>query len=269
MMEQLDLYLSIAIKAAKMSGDILKRNFKKQFIIEDKGNRDIVTSIDKASEELLYRYFQKVTPEINFYGEETLGNIEGISWVVDPLDGTKNYVHRIPYFGVSIALCEDLLPIVGVVYFPLLGELYMAIKGNGAFLVKNNEKSIFVKKQRILCSSTERIDHCFLATGFPHSKSQLLGDYMNELENVLKNVSAVRRFGSAAYDLCQVAKGTFDGFWEHGLESWDMAAGALIAEEAGCIVSKSDGAPWNIKSPTIFVSNPKLHTKLLDIFSSK
>jgi len=92
---------------------------------------------------------------------------------------------------------------------------------------------------------------------------------MSELENVLKNVSAVRRFGSAAYDLCQVAKGTFDGFWEHGLESWDMAAGALIAEEAGCTVSKSDGAPWNIKSPTIFVSNPKLHTKLLDIFSSK
>jgi len=203
----------------------------------------------------------KHTPDISFYGEETGGQIKGLTWVVDPLDGTKNYVHKIPYFGVSIALCKDLNPVLGVVYFPILKKLFWAIKNNGAFC-----KDRF-KVHKLHTSKNNDISKSFIATGFPHSKSHLVSNYIVELENILKNVSAVRRLGSAAFDLCSVASGTFDAFWEYGLESWDMAAGALIAKEAGAFICSLENCNWNIKSNSIFVSNKEISTNLLEIIN--
>jgi myo-inositol-1(or 4)-monophosphatase len=255
-------YLKIAKKAALISGKFLQKNYKKIYKIEEKGIRDVVTEIDKKSEKLLKEYFLKKTPKINFFGEESGGIIHDLSWVVDPLDGTKNYIHKIPYFGVSIALCLDLIPVVGVVYFPLINKLYWAVTDFGAFLKIDN------KVLKLKVSKTDNISQSFLATGFPHSKSHLVSNYIVELEYILKKVSAVRRLGSASYDLCCVADGTFDAFWEYGLESWDMAAAALIAKEAGAHLSTTSGKDWNVKSDSIFVSNQALANQILDIIKS-
>ncbi|MFN3411344.1 MAG: inositol monophosphatase family protein [Exilispira sp.] len=255
-------YLNIAKFVAINSGNFLKKNYKKIYSIEAKGVRDIVTEIDKKSENMIKSFFNKYTPEINFYGEETGGKINGLSWVVDPLDGTKNYVHKIPYFGVSIALCNNLKPILAVINFPILKKLYWAIEGTGSYCKRGN------KVIKLSTSKNTDISKSFIATGFPHSKSHLVSDYVCELEKILKNVSAVRRLGSAAYDLCSVAEGTFDAFWEYGLESWDMAAGALIAREAGAFLSTASGEQWNIKSNSIFVSNRPLATILLDLIKN-
>lgn len=255
-------YLNIAKAVAIKSGNFLKKNYKKVYTVEAKGIRDIVTEIDKKSENIIKCFFNKYTPEINFYGEETGGLVDGLSWVVDPLDGTKNYVHKIPYFGVSIALCSNLKPILAVVYFPILKKLYWAIEGIGSYCKKGN------KVIKLSTSKNNDISKSFIATGFPHSKNHLVSDYICELETILKNVSAVRRLGSAAYDLCSVAEGTFDAFWEYGLESWDMAAGALIAMEAGAILSTTSGKEWNIKSNSIFVSNQPLSLILLDLIKN-
>ncbi len=255
-------YLKIAKKIALLSGNFLSKNYKKIYIIEIKGVRDIVTDIDKKSENLIKQYFLKYTPQINFFGEENGGQINELSWIVDPLDGTKNYVHKIPYFGVSIGLCENLIPILGVVYFPLLDKLFWAIKGHGAFCKEKN------KTTKLKVSNTEDISQSFIATGFPHSKSHLVSNYIIELENVLKYVSAVRRLGSASFDLCSVASGKFDAFWEYGLEPWDMAAGAIIAEEAGAYVYSLDSLNWNIRSNSIFVSNKAIFQNLLSIINS-
>jgi myo-inositol-1(or 4)-monophosphatase len=260
--KELNNYLKIAKKAALLSGNFLRKNYKKIYKIEEKGIRDVVTEIDKKSEKLVKDYFQKHTPEVNFFGEEFGGKIHNLTWVVDPLDGTKNYIHKIPYFGVSIALCLDLIPIVGVVYFPLINKLYWALSNSGAFLKINN------KVLKLHVSKIDNISQSFLATGFPHSKSHLVSNYIVELESILKNVSAVRRLGSAAYDLCSVAEGTFDAFWEYGLESWDMAAGALIAKEAGAYLCTASGNDWNVKSDSIFVSNQAISKQLLYIINS-
>ncbi|HPC37949.1 MAG TPA: inositol monophosphatase family protein [Exilispira sp.] len=282
-LEEKDLlyYFKIAKKAALLSGNLLRKNYKKFYKINEKGIRDVVTEIDKKSENFIKNYFKKYTPQINFYGEETGGNIENLSWVVDPLDGTKNYIHKIPYFGVSIALCLDLKPIIGIVYFPLLNKLYWAIEGKGAFLeVKStflnkifcnfdflnrisSRFDIFNKIKKLNISDTNNLSSSFLATGFPHSKSHLVSNYIVELEAILKNVSAVRRLGSAAFDLCSVAEGTFDAFWEYGLESWDVAAGALIAKEAKAFISNASGGNWDIKSDSILASNQNLKDQLL------
>ncbi len=262
-MKEKDLfkYLKIAKTAALKSGKILIKNYKNIYLIENKGIRDIVTEIDKKSESFIKNYFKKLTPGFKFFGEETGGEIEDFTWVVDPLDGTKNYVHKIPYFGVSIALVKDLKPMLGVVYFPILDEIYYSIENHGAFMIKG------FKKIKLNTSSNSDISKSFIATGFPHSKSHLVSNYIVELENILKNVSAVRRLGSAAYDLCSVASGKFDAFWEYGLECWDMAAGALIAKEAGAFICSLENYDWNIKSNSIFVSNQKLSKKLLEIIN--
>ncbi len=254
-------YLKIAKKTALLSGKFLKKNFKKNINIEKKGIRDIVTEIDKKSESLIKENFSKYSSEINFFGEETGGQIKDLTWVVDPLDGTKNYVHKIPYFGVSIALCNNESPVLGVVYFPMINKLFWAIRGKGAFCKTHN---VF---KRLNVSQNDDISQSFIATGFPHSKSHLVSNYIIELEKILKNVAAVRRLGSAAFDLCSVAEGTFDAFWEYGLESWDMAAGAIIAKEAGAIVCQVNGDDWNIKSNSIFVANPMISNRLKEIIS--
>ncbi|NPA79975.1 MAG: inositol monophosphatase [Thermotogae bacterium] len=239
------------------AGDILLRYFGRRLHIERKGLRDIVTDADIASEEYIRQELSRRFPDIPFYGEETGGASEGLRWVVDPLDGTKNFARGLEIFAVSIALVEDATPLMGVVRIPTRGITVWAYRGGGAYA---GERPLKLDEGRPL-------DESFLATGFPHGNPELVDPYVEGLRRVLKRAMAIRRLGSAAYDLAMVAYGLFDGFWEYGLAPWDTAAGAVIVEEAGAVLSEIDGKPWNIYSPTILVAKKVPYRQMLHLLS--
>ena len=174
---------------------------------------------------------------------------------MDPLDGTKNFAWGGDVFSISIALTLDKKPVLGVIFHPCQNEIYRAVRGKGAFC----------NGKRLLLDEGPSLERSFLATGFPHGKEFLVDNYIDGLGKVLKRAMAVRRFGSAAYDLSHVASGMFDGFWEFGLEPWDMAAGVIIASEAGAVVSNVNGKPWNLLSESILVAKQNTHAELVGV----
>lgn len=229
-------------------------NQVKQDEIEQKGHHDYVTYVDKSAEKLIVDALAKLLPGSGFITEEDTAGHEGenFKWIIDPLDGTTNFIHRVPLFCVSIALMEGDEIVVGVVYEINLDESFYAWKGGKAML---NEKEIRV-------SSVKDFDTSLLATGFPYYDYGKLEEYVTIFKHFMKHTAGLRRLGSAAADLAYVACGRFEGFYEYGLNSWDVAAGAYIVQMAGGVVSDFSGNDKFLFGREIIAGNPHAHPEI-------
>lgn len=237
------------------AGNILKKYFNQPHKIEIKPGAGIVTEADKAAEGYVLKQILRKFPKSSIIAEEK-GEVKGTSgllWVIDPLDGTSNYAHGFPWFCVSIAVYEGLQPLAGGIYHPLMREFYFAEKNRGSFL---NGKRIRVSR----CST---LDKSLLGTGFYYSKKKQLAHEIKIFHRMNEVAAAVRRPGSAALDLASVAAGRFDGFWERGLSSWDIAAGLLLVKEAGGEITDYSGNKANLHSSEIVASNGRIHKRFL------
>lgn len=251
--------LNFAIQTARDAGQILIEKFGKTTVTK-KGDINLVTEADLASEALIIERIKSYYPKHSILAEEA-GNavIIGDStwkWIIDPLDGTTNYAHGYPCFCVTIALEHEGKIVVAVTYDPTRNEMFAAEKGNGATL---NNKPIRV-------SATEKLSESLLVTGFPYDFKRK-DDFARYLTNFLLKARGVRRDGSAAIDLAYVACGRFDGFWEEGLNPWDMAAGILLIEEAGGQVTDYKGETFSIYQPPMCASNGLIHHEMLSILA--
>src|SRR6056300_343076 len=223
--------LNIMIKAARKAGRSLTKDFREveNLLVSRKGAGDFVTRADLAAEKIIRDELLEARPTYGFLGEET-GEIEGQDptrrWIVDPLDGTTNFLHGLPHWAVSIALEHKGQIVAGVVYDPTKDEMFFAEKGAGAWM----------NESRIRASVRNRIDESLYATGIPFATRGELPATLKDLANLMPACAGVRRFGAASLDLAYVAAGRYDGFWERSLQVWDMAAGIVIAKEAGAIV---------------------------------
>ncbi len=244
---------------ARESGAILMEHFRRRVKIEYKGDVDLVTVADRASEELIVRRIRERWPAHNILGEEGTRSEQGSDyrWYVDPLDGTTNFAHSYPVFCVSLALEYRDERIAGVVYDPTRDEMFSAEKGSGAFL----------NGQRASVSKTANLAECLVATGFPSHKRHK-NPNIHFYHQLTLRTHGVRRAGSAALDLANVASGRFDGFWEFNLNPWDTAAGVLLVEEAGGRVSGFDGGAFRIDSRETLASNSLIHQDLLREFDA-
>jgi myo-inositol-1(or 4)-monophosphatase len=247
-------------KLATDSGAILRDHFGKQHQIEYKGEIDLVTEADHRSEEFILSWISANFPDHTVFSEESgerTGSAEHI-WYVDPLDGTLNYSHGLPLFCVSIAYAHRGKLQLAAVFDPMANEMYAAEHGKGAWL---NDKPIHASRVAELKSS-------LLVTGFPYDAWTNPVNNFAEFERFSRRSQGVRRLGSAALDLCYVATGRLDGFWEIRLNAWDVAAGALIAQEAGALVTDVRGGPDFITKPqSVLAANPTLHAKMLAVLS--
>jgi myo-inositol-1(or 4)-monophosphatase len=247
-------YLEAAIEAAREAGDILLREFDRPPSISYKGDVDIVTQADRRSEDAVVARLRNRFPRHAIFGEEGGAHTDAaadFAWHIDPLDGTTNFAHGYPCFAISIGLYEKEEPLVGVVYNPVARELFHAARGQGAYL---NQKPIQV-------SNVVKLGTALLGTGFPaHKRTQ--NPNIHYYWRFTLSSHGVRRDGSAALDLCAVACGRFDGFWEFGLKPWDTAAGVVIVKEAGGMVSDFEGRPYRLGGPTILASNGRIHEEM-------
>jgi myo-inositol-1(or 4)-monophosphatase len=253
--------LNTAVKAARKGGDIALRYLNRVSDIEvrSKARNEFVTQVDHAAEAAIIASIRERYPDHGFLAEESGRHPGGeFVWIIDPLDGTTNFVHGFPVFSVSIALrVRDQLE-VGVVYDPCRQELFTAIRGGGAQ----------VDGRRIRVSARNDLEGALIGTGFPYrSNTVWLPKYMAMLQAVMENTAGVRRPGSAALDLCYVAAGRLDAFWEFGLSIWDIAAGSLMIREAGGIVtSLTPGDP--LETGDVIAGSPKVHDALTKLFAS-
>ncbi|RLD59345.1 MAG: inositol monophosphatase [Bacteroidetes bacterium] len=240
-------------------GDFIReqKNNISPTIIEKKGIHDFVTYVDKTAEKKIVEGLSKILPESGFITEEKTSTKKGAiyNWIIDPLDGTTNYIHGLSPFAVSIALMEKNEIILGVVYEINLDECFYAYKGSKAFL---NEKEINVTK-------TEKVDNSLIATGFPYYDYDKMEAFMQTLEFFMKNSHGLRRLGSAATDLVYVACGRFDAFYEYSLHAWDVAAGAFIVKQAGGKVCDFNGKNNYLFGKEIIASNSLIHNEFLSI----
>ncbi|MBK68315.1 MAG: inositol monophosphatase [Legionellales bacterium] len=252
--------LNIAIRAARAAGDSIVREMDRacDIPIEDKGKNDFVTEVDKNAEEIIISTIQKSYPDHAFLAEESGQRGESdYLWVIDPLDGTTNFLHSFPHFAVSIALKQKGILNQAVVYDPLKQELFTATKGKGAQL--NNRK--------IRVSSKKELDGALLGTGFPYSDEKAMLKFIESYKALFPKVAGIRRAGVASLDLAYVASGRLDGFWEFNLKPWDIAAGVLLIQEAGGISAELSGGLDYLESGNIISANPKLLKAMLKIVS--
>jgi myo-inositol-1(or 4)-monophosphatase len=249
-------FLDVAVETAREAGAILLAEFARPVKISYKGEVDIVTQADKRSEEAIVSRLRAHFPKHAIVAEEGGGteNDSPFRWHVDPLDGTTNFAHGYPCFCVSLGLEEAGEPIVGVIYQPVSGELFTAVKGEGAYL---NQKKIQVSKIEKLATS-------LLCTGFPSVKRAQNNNIHYYWDFTLRS-HGVRRDGSAAMDLASVACGRFEGFWEFGLHTWDAAAGILLVTEAGGTVSQFNGQPYRLGDRELLASNGRVHEEMKEI----
>ena len=256
-MINLELAATKASKIAENAGRLLKENQLKDHKITHKGTVDLVTEMDIKAEKLIRKQLKSNFPEISFFGEEDGGSTwqEGLVWVVDPLDGTTNYAHGLDHYSVSIALCENGNPIAGALAHPGKGDIYHCWKNGGAY--KNN-KPIKVNK-------TREINSALAVTGFPYNRRECMPEILNRIEIMLNNVQGLRRFGSAALDLCFVANGIFSIFWENNLKPWDIASGMLLVKEAGGKVTCFNGKEMKLDSSELLATNGLLHNQTVEL----
>lgn len=249
--------LNIAIRAAHHAGDFIVRKINKlpDIKVEVKARNDYVTEVDREAEARIIDDLLKAYPGHGILAEES-GVIEGkdeFRWIIDPLDGTTNYLHGFPHYAVSIA-CEHQGKLLhGVIYDPIKQELFCASRGDGATL--NN--------RRIRVSSAKTVDSALIATGFPFRNPDQLDEFLRIFKAFFKSASDIRRAGSAALDLAYVAAGRLDGYWESGLNAWDLAAGALIMREAGGLVTDFAGNGDFLSKGEIVAANPRIITEML------
>ncbi len=244
----------VMIRAARQAGEVLKDRFGKLEHIERKGQINLVTEADKLSEKTIIGEFQRSYPDWGILSEE-IGEIKKTGFprfIIDPLDGTTNYAHNLPIFCVAIALEEDQQVLAGVVYDPLRDEMFTAILNGGAYL----------NGQPIKPSAISSLDDSLLVTGFPYDIRENPDKYVPYFNHLLLRVQALRRLGSAALDLCYVACGRFDGFWEFGLGPWDVAASSIIISEAGAKVGNIEDTGFSIFARQIMTSNGLIHQEL-------
>jgi len=256
----LDDYAREAAQIARDAGEILRDRFGQPHDVRFKGTIDLVTEADRAAEDLIADRLRTLCPGHDLLCEEgSVGDALGATyrWVVDPLDGTTNFAHGLPTFAVSIALEDAGDPVVGVVYDPMRDELFVARKGGGATL---NGSPIRV-------SLVDRLIASILVTGFSYDFARR-ADQAEIWRDFLTRVQAIRQTGSAALNLCYIAAGRLDGYWERGISAWDVAAGAVIVAEAGGTVTDMCGGKFRSDDRQILASNGKLHNELLAVISS-
>ncbi len=250
------------VAAAQKAGRNLTRDFGEveQLQVSRKGPGDFVTKADKKAEKIIFEELRKARPNYGFLMEENgeiPGNDNSNRWIVDPLDGTTNFLHGIPHFAVSIGLERDGELYAGVVYEPITDQIFWAETGKGAY--QNN--------RRLRVSGRKDMTESLFATGIPFigKPPEDIKNSLKEIDNVVSKCCGVRRFGAAALDLAWVAAGRFEGFWERGLHPWDMAAGIVLIREAGGFVSDYNGKRHMLKSGTIVAGNDSLQPTLLDL----
>ena len=254
--------INLIIKACMKASRSLIRDFGEieNLQVSTKGPGDFVTSADKRTEKILIDELQKAHPEYGIITEETgiinKSNTEK-RWVIDPIDGTMNFLNGIPQFAISIGYEEKGEIICGVIFNPIINEMFIAEKGNGAYL--NNS--------RIRVSNKNKIKDALLVTGGPKGNSKIKNKIFSEYINVSNNVSNVRKFGSAALDMAYVACGRFDGYWQRELNYWDIAAGIIIIKEAGGFIDFFEEDQDNPLKKNIIASNSNIHNELLDLIS--
>ncbi|HLO15118.1 MAG TPA: inositol monophosphatase family protein [Anaerolineales bacterium] len=253
----MELTLSYVENLARQAGEILRAGYDKEHQVGYKGVIDLVTEVDHQSEKFLLGEVQKDFPDHHIFSEESgiiQGNREHV-WYIDPLDGTVNYAHHIPIFCVSIAYASHGTLRLGAVYDPMRDEMFLAERGRGAHL---NARPLRV-------SSTMELQRSLLVTGFPYNAWNTPQDNFANFVKFGKLTQGVRRLGSAALDLCYVAAGRFDGFWEMALNPWDVAAGGLMCEEAGARITNVKGEADYISPPqSVVASTPGIHDRMLE-----
>jgi myo-inositol-1(or 4)-monophosphatase len=251
----------VGIAAAYAGAQVLRGRFGNISKIDKKGAFNLVTEADTGSEKKIITTLREAFPEHAILAEES-GASEGTGeyrWLIDPLDGTTNFAHQLPIFAISIALTIGAEIVLGLVLNPMDGEFFSAISGQGAEL---NGKPINV-------SSTEFVRESLLVTGFPYNFSEVTESIMSRFTVCQDASQGVRRLGSAALDLCYVACGRFDGFWEQNLNPWDTAAGAVIATEAGAVITDFSNQPFVINQKEIMVTNGRIHQEMLSLLKLK
>jgi myo-inositol-1(or 4)-monophosphatase len=238
----------------RQAGEMILADWDRPKDIGFKGRIDLVTKTDTAVEDYLTRELKGILPEAKVIAEERSGQgtVSDLSWVLDPLDGTTNFAHGLPHVAVSLALWAQDEIVLGLVYAPRLDEFFCAIRGNGAFL----------NQDRIQVSDSGRLDQSLVATGFPYSIAEDAADLLPPLGRVLQSARGLRRLGAASLDLAYTACGRLAGFYEYGLRPWDTAAGWLLVEEAGGLVTGIDGRSAYGLGPNILASNGRLHLDL-------
>src|SRR5215468_7349811 len=251
--------LKVMSEAARKAARGLNRDFGElgELQVAKKAPADFVSAADLKAEQVIFEALTKARPGYGFLGEER-GLVEGTdkthTWIVDPLDGTTNFLHAIPHFAINIALQREGAIVAAVTYNPVTNELFWAEKGKGAF----------VNDHRLRVAARQRLDEAVLATGIPFLGHGQHAKFLKELHQISQRVAGVLRFGSAALDLAWVAAGRFDGYWERDLNAWDMAAGTLLVAEAGGKVTDADGGDAVLTKGTVCAGNLEIHPLLLD-----
>jgi myo-inositol-1(or 4)-monophosphatase len=255
--------ITVMVQAARKAARTLVRDFGEveNLQVSLKGPGNFVSAADRRAEEILHQELSKVRPGFGFLMEER-GRIEGKDkshqWVVDPLDGTTNFLHGIPLFAISIALLKDGLPVAGVVFNPISDELYVAERGRGAYL---NER-------RLRVAARKNLTDCVVCCGIPHHGRGDPARFRKELAAVQEHVAGIRRTGAAALDMAWVASGRFDAFWERGLSAWDLAAGLVLVREAGGFVTDLDGGDAVLDKGSVCTGNEEVHRALLAVLTA-
>ncbi|MBI5750080.1 MAG: inositol monophosphatase [Nitrospinae bacterium] len=255
----LKIFLKTAVKAVKEAGRIQRERFGENFKIEHKGEINLVTEVDYQCEKAIIDIIKRDYPEHEILTEEA-GSVKTSSnsrykWIIDPLDGTTNYAHSYPCFCASIGLEMDGEVVAGAVYNSMLDELFTSVKGEGAYLNGN----------RIRVSKVSDINKGLLATGFPYDIRHSKENNLNHFCNFAVRAQAIRRPGSAVLDLCYLAAGRFDGFWELKLYPWDMAASSLIVKESGGMITDFKGGEFSIYKGEMLATNGLIHQDMVDI----
>jgi myo-inositol-1(or 4)-monophosphatase len=254
--------LGIAVKAARRAGAIINRAARdvEMLAVTRKRHNDFVTEVDKAAEQAIIEALRRAYPDHSILAEESgasagAGGESEFTWIIDPLDGTTNFIHGFPQYAVSIALRHKNVLTHAVIYDPTRNELFTATRGRGAYL---NERRIRVSKRTQMAEA-------LIGTGFPFRDFQSLDEYLAMFRELTSRTAGLRRAGAAALDIAYVAAGRLDGFWEMGLSPWDMAAGALLVTEAGGLVGDFKGEPGWLDSGRIVCGNPKIFVQLLQV----
>jgi myo-inositol-1(or 4)-monophosphatase len=255
--------INVMVAAARKASRALLRDFGEveNLQVSLKGPANFVTNADRRAEEIIHRELSKARPAYGFLMEErgrVAGSDDKNTWIVDPLDGTTNFMHGIPLFAISIALVREGVPFAGIVFHPTSDELFMAERGRGAYI---NDRRLRVAARRDLAD-------CVICCGIPHRGRGDTARFRTELGAVQDQVAGVRRSGAAALDLAWVAAGRFDGFWERGLSPWDIAAGVVILREAGGFATDLNGAEEVLDKDTIVAGNEHVHATLRKVLQA-
>lgn len=255
------------------SGRIIKEQSHGPLNISHKGPMDLVTQTDVAVEEFLIEQLGRLDRPIAFLGEESAAkgltaSLEAPAWIIDPVDGTTNYAHRMPFVATSLALWSGSEVLLGIVNCPLIDECFYAVRGAGAHMGKGPDaKGNFAESTKLEVSKTKELSSSLLATGFPYDTKENLHLILKRLEKVLPATQGLRRFGAAALDLAYVAAGRFDAYYEEWLKPWDVAAGWLLVQEAGGRVGPLNGDRYTLESSGIVAANPLVYHSLLGLLA--